>query len=182
MTKRDQAFYLKASFWAQVLAVVVPIGIAVFQWQDARSAREELDFAQANVLIARGIAESAKATQRAQAQQLEITDKANLATFLDLYAAYVRELEDAITRYKSEPTADNESQVYVHAQALRDFVNDWRRIQSQLAELLDGNVDRLESAIQLEKVKDIEVSLKLIQLTFQSKRPLLEKEIENQNR
>lgn len=177
----SKPFYKKYEFWiaiAGLILSVVTTWIAVSEHRDKVEEKQKREIAEAGAMTAESNEKEAK--QRLQELQEKMgKEKDSIHTFMNSYKNYLERMHNAASRFNETKNPADADELLAATTAFVNFVKAWRIVQPLLKDLLDGEVDKLDVAIQMKNLQDIEMAEKVLGQNYDGKQPLLERAIDN---
>lgn len=176
----SQPFYKKSDFWIGLIGLILTtlaLLLAYSEHLDKISEQEQRTGAELEKQ--RALAQEHEATKKLQELQERIEkEKGSLPAFLSDYRDYLTRIRMAVSKYQETKSPDDEKQLKAVTQAFVDFVKSWRDLQRILADMLDGQVTRMEAAAAAGDLEELEAARRTLEEGLDSKKLLLEKGLE----
>ena len=116
--------------------------------------------------------------EQGKAEGIEIGRKHSILKFMDVYKENLDEMVRALSLIEQGENSKTRSILKSSAQATVINVNVWRGVQDKFKELLDGQIDDLEIALQRDDYQRLRQIIRTLQQTYEAKRLAIETELE----
>lgn len=101
----------------------------------------------------------------------------SMLKFMDVYKKHLDATAEAISWVEKEANPETLSILRSSVRATVEDVKVWRQIQEKFKELLDGQIDDLETALQRSDYRKLMEIIRILQQTYEGKRLAIETEL-----